>query len=102
MTKPRSASCARPARWREVASHARLSPALLSGIGKQLQARADAYAVRPEFRAGVDRFRRRRDADAGMAARRQRDGRNSGARGRWRTPDSDRADPAEAGKAIRP
>src|SRR3954453_1325157 len=37
-----------------------------------------------------------------MAARRQSDGRNPGARGRRRAPDPDRADPADAGKAIRP
>src|SRR5947199_1026260 len=37
-----------------------------------------------------------------MATRRQRDGRNPGARGRRRAPHPDRADPAEAGKAIRP
>ena len=60
------------------------------------------------LRAGVDRFRRRRDAHAGMAARRQRDGRNSGARGGRRAPDPDRADPAaswqsnSAGSAARP
>src|SRR6476620_283706 len=64
MMKPRSASCARPARWREAANRAPLSPALLPGVGKQLQACADAHAVRAEVRAGVDRFRRRRDANA--------------------------------------
>src|SRR5262245_36737162 len=102
MTKPRLASCAPPARWREAAGHAELPIALLPRVGKQLQARADADAMWRELRAGLDRFRRRRHADSGMAARRQRDGRNPGARGRWRAPDTDRADPAQAGKAVRP
>jgi hypothetical protein len=44
-----------------------LSPALLPRIRQQLQARADAHAVRRDLRAGVDRFRRRRDADRGVA-----------------------------------
>ena len=85
-----------------------LSPALFSGVGKQLQAGADAHAVRPDLRAGLDRFRRRRHAHAGMAARRQRDGRDSGAGGRRRAADPDRADPAAsspsntAGSAARP
>ena len=113
-TRPRSGNCGPRARWRDgpVAAirHARKSPqeirnahlpaALFPGVGKQLQARADAHPLRPELRAGLDRLRRRRDADAGVAADRQRDGRNSGAGRRRRAPDPDRADPAQARRSV--
>src|SRR5438128_4177015 len=39
--------------------HAHLSPALLPRVRQQLQAGTDADPVRPDLRAGLDRFRRR-------------------------------------------
>src|SRR5947207_456345 len=47
-------------------SHAKPSPALLPRIRQQLQAGADADALRREVRAGLDRLWRRRHAHAGM------------------------------------
>ncbi len=87
---------------RLVRCHAQLSPALLPRIRQQLQAGADADALRRELRAGLDRLRRRHHPYAGVAANGERDGRDPGARGRRREDDADRADPAQARGPVRP
>jgi glutathione S-transferase len=52
--------------------------------------------MRPALRTGLDRFRQRRDLDAGVARRRQSNGGDPRAGGGWREADADRADPDEA------
>src|SRR5215831_2676377 len=75
---------ANPPRRREGEEEiARLSAALLPGVREQFQNRADADPLRSDLRADLDRFRRRRDADSGMALSGQRNGRDPGPRRGW-------------------